>query len=110
MVPLSYCRIAILGVAAVVAAGLTPATRAAPETADEGWVLLGLKAFCAAVVGGIGNVRGAMLGGLLIGMVELFGAAYVSTTLRDAYVFLVLIAVLLFRPTGLLGRATVEKV
>ena len=102
----------VVGSALAAAAGLLYALKypGIKQPADEGWVLLGLKAFCAAVVGGIGNVRGAMLGGLLIGMVELFGAAYVSTTLRDAYVFLVLIAVLLFRPTGLLGRATVEKV
>ena len=102
----------VVGSALAAAAGLLYALKypGIKQPADEGWVLLGLKAFCAAVVGGIGNVRGAMLGGFLIGMVELFGAAYVSTTLRDAYVFLVLIAVLLFRPTGLLGRATVEKV
>jgi branched-chain amino acid transport system permease protein len=80
------------------------------QPADGGWVLLGLKAFVAAVVGGIGNVRGAMAGGLLIGVVELFGAAYFSPHLRDVYVFTLLIAVLLLRPAGLLGKATVEKV
>jgi branched-chain amino acid transport system permease protein len=73
-------------------------------------VLLGLKAFVAAVIGGIGNISGAMLGGLLIGFVELFGAAYFSPHLRDVYVFSLLIAVLLLRPTGLLGKAVVEKV
>ena len=80
------------------------------QPADTTWVLLGLKAFVAAVIGGIGNIRGAMLGGLLIGFVELFGAAYLSPHLKDVYVFSLLIAVLLLRPTGLLGRATVEKV
>jgi branched-chain amino acid transport system permease protein len=80
------------------------------QSADAGWIILGLKCFVAAVVGGIGNVRGAVLGGLLIGMVELFGAAYLSPYLRDVYVFSILILVLLFRPTGLLGKATVEKV
>ena len=80
------------------------------QPADTTWILLGLKAFVAAVIGGIGNIRGAMLGGLLIGFVELFGAAYFSPHLRDVYVFTLLIAVLLLRPTGLLGRATVEKV
>ena len=80
------------------------------QPADTTWILLGLKAFVAAVIGGIGNIRGAMLGGLLIGFVELFGAAYFSPHLRDVYVFSLLIAVLLLRPTGLLGRATVEKV
>ena len=74
------------------------------------WTLLGLKAFVAAVVGGIGNVRGAMLGGLLIGLLESFGAAYLSPQLTDVYVFALLILVLLVRPAGLLGRAVAEKV
>ena len=80
------------------------------QPAAATWILLGLKAFVAAVIGGIGNVRGAMVGGLLIGFVEQFGAAYLSPHLRDIYVFTLLIAVLLFKPTGILGRATVEKV
>lgn len=80
------------------------------QPAHSTWVLLGLKAFVAAVVGGIGNIRGAMLGGLFIGYVELFGAAYLSPHLRDIYVFSLLILVLLFRPTGILGKAVVEKV
>lgn len=80
------------------------------QPAHSTWILLGLKAFVAAVVGGIGNVRGAMAGGLLIGLVELFGAAYLSPQLRDVYVFSLLIVVLLVKPEGLLGKATVEKV
>jgi branched-chain amino acid transport system permease protein len=80
------------------------------QPAHATWVLLGLKAFVAAVVGGIGNVRGAMLGGVLIGLVEMFGAAYLSPHLRDIYVFSLLIVVLLVRPSGILGRATAEKV
>jgi branched-chain amino acid transport system permease protein len=64
------------------------------------WVLLGLKAFVAAVIGGIGNIRGAMLGGILIGFIELFGAAYLSPHLRDIYVFSILILVLSWRPSG----------
>lgn len=80
------------------------------QPAESVWILLGLKAFVAAVVGGIGNVRGAMAGGLMIGLVEQFGAAYLSTNLRDLYVFTLLIVVLLFKPEGLLGKATVEKV
>lgn len=82
----------------------------AKQTADSMWVMLGLKAFVAAVVGGIGNVRGAVLGGLLIGLIEFFGVAYLSSQYRDAYVFAILIAVLLLRPEGVLGRTTVEKV
>ncbi len=70
----------------------------------------GLKGFTAAVVGGIGNVPGAMLGGLLIGLAEAFSAAYISSTFSDLIVFAILIAVMLLRPTGLLGRAAVDKV
>ncbi|MBI5154360.1 branched-chain amino acid ABC transporter permease, partial [Candidatus Poribacteria bacterium] len=74
------------------------------------WVMLGLKAFVAAVVGGIGNVRGAMLGGMLIGMIEMFGAAFLSPQLRDVYVFVLLILVLLVKPTGIMGKLELEKV
>lgn len=80
------------------------------QTADALWVLLGLKAFVAAVVGGIGNVRGAVLGAGLIASIEVFGAGYVSSKLPDLFVFGVLIVMLLFRPAGLLGNAAVEKV
>ncbi len=80
------------------------------QPADMSWVLLGLKAFVAAVVGGIGNVRGAMLGGLAIGMLEMFGSTYINSSLRDVYVFAALILVLLIKPSGILGRTTVEKV
>ncbi len=80
------------------------------QTADSVWVLLGLKAFVAAVVGGIGNVRGAMLGGIVIGLIEFFGVAYLSSNYRDVYVFVLLILVLLVRPQGILGTGAVEKV
>ncbi len=80
------------------------------QTADSVWVLLGLKAFVAAVVGGIGNVRGAVAGAFLIAFVEMFGAAYRSPQMRDVYVFGILIAVLILKPGGLLGKSTVEKV
>ncbi|MGE0549587.1 MAG: branched-chain amino acid ABC transporter permease [Kofleriaceae bacterium] len=80
------------------------------QTADASWVLLGLKAFVAAVVGGIGNVRGAVAGALLIAFVEQFGAAYLSPHMKDLYVFAILIGVLLFKPSGLFGKAVVEKV
>jgi branched-chain amino acid transport system permease protein len=70
----------------------------------------GLKGFTAAVVGGIGSIPGAMLGGLLIGLAEAFSAAYLSSTFQDLIVFSILIAVMLFRPTGLLGRADIRKV
>lgn len=81
-----------------------------PQTADTTWVLLGLKAFVAAVVGGIGNVRGAAIGALLIATIEQFGARYWSSSHKDVYVFAVLIVVLLFKPSGILGKSVVEKV
>ena len=70
----------------------------------------GIKAFTAAVFGGIGSIPGAMLGGILIGVIEIFGRAYISSELSDAIVFGVLIIVLLVKPTGLLGKEITEKV
>jgi branched-chain amino acid transport system permease protein len=80
------------------------------QPAHQTWVLLGLKAFVAAVVGGIGNVRGAVLGGFLIALMEQLGARYVSSAMTDVYVFVLLILVLLARPSGLLGSTAREKV
>ena len=70
----------------------------------------GIKAFTAAVFGGIGSIPGAMLGGILLGIIEIFGKAYISTQLSDAIVFAVLIIVLIVKPTGLLGKKLREKV
>jgi branched-chain amino acid transport system permease protein len=67
--------------------------------------LLGLKAFSAAVLGGIGNLRGALLGGILLGLVENYAAAVFGSNLRDFVAFVVLVALLMFRPTGLLGES-----
>ncbi len=72
--------------------------------------LAGLKAFTAAVLGGIGSLPGAMLGGLLIGLVEAFYSAYFSIEYKDVAAFSILVLVLVFRPSGLLGRPEVEKV
>ena len=70
----------------------------------------GIKAFTAAVFGGIGSIPGALVGGVLLGVIEILGKAYVSTELADALVFAVLIVVLLVKPTGLLGKPVQEKV
>jgi branched-chain amino acid transport system permease protein len=70
----------------------------------------GLKAFTASVLGGIGNIPGAMIGGLLLGVLEMLGAAYISAAWKDVFVFLILILVLIFRPTGILGEKLAEKV
>jgi len=72
--------------------------------------IAGLKGFTAAVVGGIGSIPGAMLGGLIIGLAEAFSTAYVSSTFSDLIVFAILITVMLVRPTGLLGKADIKKV
>ncbi|MBR5558766.1 MAG: branched-chain amino acid ABC transporter permease [Oscillospiraceae bacterium] len=70
----------------------------------------GIKAFTAAVFGGIGSIPGAMLGGILLGIIEIFAKAYISTQVSDAVVFAVLIIVLLVKPSGLLGKQIHEKV
>ena len=72
--------------------------------------IAGLKAFTAAVVGGIGSISGAMLGGLLIGIAESFVTGYISSTYTNLIVFGILIAVMLLRPSGLLGRVQLQKV
>jgi branched-chain amino acid transport system permease protein len=73
-------------------------------------ILPGLKAFVAAVLGGIGNIPGAALGGMIIGLLETFVTGYISPTYRDAIAFGILILILLFKPTGILGKKEVEKV
>jgi branched-chain amino acid transport system permease protein len=114
----------VIGASLAAAAGFLYALKypGLNQPAHEIWVLLGLKAFVAAVVGGIGNVRGAALGGYLIAAIEFFGmlafgtwidpllGTNLGTNLRDVYVFTVLIIVLLVRPSGLLGPAAREKV
>ncbi|CAM3182633.1 branched-chain amino acid ABC transporter permease [Sporolactobacillus spathodeae] len=80
--------------------------------------ILGIKAFTAAVLGGIGNIRGAMFGGLMLGLIEMFAAANLSTLTgglfgseyKDVFAFIILILVLIFKPEGLFGKATIEKV
>ena len=72
--------------------------------------LAGIKAFTAAVLGGIGSIPGAMLGGFMLGLIENFGASYISSVYKDAFAFLVLIITLIIRPAGLLGQKSVDKV
>ena len=72
--------------------------------------LAGVKAFTAAVLGGIGSIPGAMLGGLLLGMVEAFWSGYFTTEYKDVAAFSILVIVLIFLPTGLLGKPEIEKV
>jgi branched-chain amino acid transport system permease protein len=70
---------------------------------DKG-AMLGLKGFCAAMLGGFGSIPGAIIGGFLLGIFESFGSGFISSAYKDAIAFLVLLAVLLFRPKGILGR------
>lgn len=72
--------------------------------------LIGLKAFTAAVLGGIGNIPGAVLGGFMLGLLETFASGYISAEWKDVFAFSILIAVLVVRPTGILGERVVEKV
>jgi branched-chain amino acid transport system permease protein len=98
-----------LGSALAAAAGVLVAIRI-PRIDPLMGILVGLKAFVAAVLGGIGNIPGAMLGGLLIGITETMVSGYLSSTYKDAVAFAILILILLFRPSGLLGTVAQEKV
>jgi len=72
--------------------------------------MVGWKAFISAVVGGIGNVRGAMIGGFILGAVEILVAAFFPSTYRDFVAFTLLLILLIFRPYGILGKPTPQKV
>jgi branched-chain amino acid transport system permease protein len=98
----------ILGSALAGAAGVMFALRV-PTTVAIGFVA-GLKGFTAAVIGGIGSIPGAMAGGLILGFAESYTQGYVSTKWSDLVVFSILIAFMIFRPQGLLGRADIRKV
>ena len=78
-------------------------------TFDMGW-LYGLNAFIAAIIGGIGNIPGAMLGGLMLGLFNAMIAGYISTEWAETFTFILLIIILIVRPTGILGEKTAEKV
>jgi branched-chain amino acid transport system permease protein len=95
---------------AMAAAGGVMVALAIPRIDPLMGLMTGLKAFVAAVLGGIGNIPGAMLGGLIIGLMETWLSATAYSTYRDAVAFAVLILILLFKPEGLLGTASGEKV
>lgn len=99
----------IMGAALAAVAGMMAVLYYGAIDFYDGFII-GVKAFTAAVLGGIGSLPGAMLGGLLIGLIEAFWSAYVSVEYKDVAVFTVLVTVLIFRPTGLLGKPQIEKV
>jgi len=99
----------VLGSALAAAAGVLVALQN-PKIDPLMGIMPGLKAFVAAVLGGIGNIPGAVLGGLVMGIAEVMVVGYLSPTWRDAIAFVLLIAILLFRPAGILGKNTAEKV
>jgi len=98
----------VLGSALAGAAGVLFALRV-PTTVAIGFVA-GLKGFTAAVIGGIGSIPGAMVGGLMLGFAESYTQGYISTKWSDLVVFSILIGFMIFRPQGLLGRADIRKV
>jgi len=98
----------IIGSALAAAAGMMVAMYYGVVNFYIGYVA-GIKAFTAAVLGGIGNIPGAMLGGILLGLVESLGAAYISSEFKDGFAFVILILVLIFRPTGLLGEKSGDR-
>ena len=99
----------MLGSMLAAAAGVLVALKD-PKIEPYMGLLPGLKAFVAAVLGGIGNVPGAVVGGLVMGIAEVMVVGYVSPTYRDAIAFVLLILILLVRPSGILGRHVAEKV
>ncbi len=99
----------LLGSSLAAAAGVLFAL-SYPQIEPYMGIMPGLKAFVAAVLGGIGSIPGAMLGGLILGLAETLTKGFISSQLSDAVVFLILIVILMFRPSGLLGKAVKEKV
>ncbi len=99
----------MIGSALAAAAGVLVALQS-PKIEPYMGIMPGLKAFVAAVVGGIGNIPGAVVGGLVMGIAEVLVTGYVSPTYRDAIAFVLLIVILLVRPAGIFGKAVTEKV
>ena len=103
MIAITFAYSSILGAAAGILVG--PIFYVTKEMG----AMLGLKAFCSTIVGGFGSVPGAILGGLFLGVVEVFASYYISSAYRDAFAFIILILVLLFRPQGFFGEKIAEK-
>jgi branched-chain amino acid transport system permease protein len=103
MIAITFAYSSILGAAAGLLVG--PIFYVTKEMG----AMLGLKAFCSTIVGGFGSVPGAILGGLFLGVVEVFASYYISSAYRDAFAFILLILVLLFRPQGFFGEKIAEK-
>jgi branched-chain amino acid transport system permease protein len=103
MIAITFAYSSILGAAAGILVG--PIFYVTKEMG----AMLGLKAFCSTIVGGFGNVPGAILGGIFLGVVEVFAAYYISSAYRDAFAFILLILVLLFWPQGFFGEKIAEK-
>ena len=103
MIAITFAYSSILGAAAGILVG--PIFYVTKEMGG----MLGLKAFCSTIVGGFGNVPGAILGGIFLGVVEVFAAYYISSAYRDAFAFIMLILVLLFWPQGFFGEKVAEK-
>src|SRR5262249_23397365 len=104
IVALSFVISAAIG--AIAGVLITPITL----TSYDAGTLLALKGFAAAMLGGIGSTFGAVVGGLVLGMLEAFGAGYLSSQYKDAIAFLVILAMLLVMPHGLFGRGKIERV
>ncbi|MCE5282562.1 MAG: branched-chain amino acid ABC transporter permease [Deltaproteobacteria bacterium] len=103
MIAITFAYSSILGAAAGILVGPIFFV-----TKDMG-AMIGLKAFCSTIVGGFGSVPGAILGGLFLGVIEVFAAYYISSAYRDAFAFVILILVLLLRPQGFFGEKIAEK-
>ena len=99
----------VIGSALAAAAGILVALTN-PKIEPLMGIMPGIKAFVAAVLGGIGNIPGAMLGGMIMGIAEVMVVGYLSSTYRDAIAFAILILILLFKPSGLMGGFKGEKV
>lgn len=103
MIAITFAYSAILGAAAGILVGPIFFV-----TKDMG-AMIGLKAFCSAIVGGFGSIPGAILGGIFLGVIEVFASYYISSAYRDAFAFIILILVLLLRPQGFFGEKIAEK-